>query len=537
MDVRLTLKNYRCFSDQLPARFDLRRGFTSFVGNNNAGKSSLLKMFYELRALFVALARPGAIRDALRGTIPFAYPQMVTDPEAIFCRQTSRALSITIEPLGAWPTIPLATELPFTAITISVERDGDRRRAHATYDIPEAARVPSAGFDIAGATDMRLVYAGKEIADLTPLCELFDRMSRTLYIGPFRNAIPGDAVDPYFDIDANQRFVAAWHTFKSGSKRLDNESAYQVQDDIRRLFGFERFEVTPAEGGKTLQVFIDGRSYRLDEVGAGLAQFIIVFVNAAVRAPAYLLIDEPELHLHPALQMDFLTSLGRYAKEGVLFATHNIGLARAAADRIYTCRRDVAAGRATEVTRLESTVRLSEFLGELSYSGYRELGFTKVLLVEGPSEVKTCQQFLRMHKQEHEVVTLPLGGSAMINGSREAELREVLRITADVVALIDSERTTPEAPLEPARQQFVDACRHVGIPCYVLQRRAMEHYFPQTAIDRVFGTGRRALSPYEPRGPAQGWRKMENWRIANAMTRDELDATDLGEFFQWVCTR
>ena len=47
MDAELTLKNYRCFSDESPARFSLRRGFTAFVGVNNSGKSSLLRFFYE----------------------------------------------------------------------------------------------------------------------------------------------------------------------------------------------------------------------------------------------------------------------------------------------------------------------------------------------------------------------------------------------------------------------------------------------------------------------------------------------------------
>jgi predicted ATPase len=88
-----------------------------------------------------------------------------------------------------------------------------------------------------------------------------------------------------------------------------------------------------------MQVFIDGRSYRLNNLGAGLAQFIVVLGNAAVLRPNFILIDEPELNLHPTLQLDFLTTLGSFAKNGVFFATHSYGLSRSSAELIYSVHR------------------------------------------------------------------------------------------------------------------------------------------------------------------------------------------------------
>jgi predicted ATPase len=53
MDVEVTVSNYRCFSDK-PVRFALKKGLQAFVGVNNSGKSSLLRLFYELRNIFAA---------------------------------------------------------------------------------------------------------------------------------------------------------------------------------------------------------------------------------------------------------------------------------------------------------------------------------------------------------------------------------------------------------------------------------------------------------------------------------------------------
>ena len=56
MEVELTLKNYRCFSDENPVCISIRNGFTALVGVNNSGKSSLLRFFYEFRDLLAQLS-------------------------------------------------------------------------------------------------------------------------------------------------------------------------------------------------------------------------------------------------------------------------------------------------------------------------------------------------------------------------------------------------------------------------------------------------------------------------------------------------
>ncbi len=57
MDLEITIKNYRCFSDEKPARLVLRKGFPAFVGVNNSGKSSLLKLLISPRLYPVLLAK------------------------------------------------------------------------------------------------------------------------------------------------------------------------------------------------------------------------------------------------------------------------------------------------------------------------------------------------------------------------------------------------------------------------------------------------------------------------------------------------
>ena len=269
----------------------------------------------------------------------------------------------------------------------------------------------------------------------------------------------------------------------------------------------------------------------MPELGSGIGQFIVVLANAAINQPSYILIDEPEVSLHPSLQFDFLESLASYATEGVLFATHSLGLAKGYSDRVYSVRKKTDGS--SEVMDYDSMPRLSEFLGELSYSGYKELGFDKILLVEGPTEVKVLQQWLRLYRLAHKVVLIHLGGGSSIHGKSETELQEITRISKNVYALIDSEVTGENKPLKKDRRAFVGNCKAAGIHCVFTRRRATENYFPLRAIRKALGEGFQELQPYQSlKDVTPRWNKRQNWRIAREMTLADLEGTDLADFFR-----
>jgi len=379
----------------------------------------------------------------------------------------------------------------------------------------------------------KLCLGNKPIIELSDSLQLFKNLANTLYIGAFRNVLNFVSIDTsypkYFDIDVGQAFVQAWRNFKMGTMNKDNEDAYKVIKDIEHIFEFSNLDINPSASVDTLKLLINGKSYFLSEVGSGIAQFILVLASAAMKKPSYILIDEPELNLHPSLQLDFLTTLGSYASEGVLFATHSIGLARSSADKIYSIH--LIDGEKRKISKFEATQNLVEFLGELNFSGYRELGFNKILLVEGPTDVKTIQQFLRSYKIDHKIVILPLGGKSQINGSFGPELEEIKRISENISVLIDSERTAPGEELQPRLKEFIKVCEQAEVECKVLERRAIENYFTDRAVKKAKGDKYHSLGPYDSRDKiSPGVNKNENWIIAREMNSEELEASDLGDF-------
>jgi len=527
MDIDVELKNYRCFPDANSARFTMGPGFAAFVGANNSGKSSLLKFLFEFRGLFGTISSTnGNLLTALRGGPQPTNLNGLLDPREVFSNTNDRDIEIKLKfhdpDYEAHPNRPPAV----TGVMVKIAR---RELTWTAAVSREQGPLPTD--DQFGFSDTMLMSRrGEPLADLEGLFRPCRVLTRCLYVGPFRNAINVGGGD-YFDIQVGQQFIQTWREYKTGMRMAANEAIYRLTQDIKSLFGFNYLEINPTPNNETLQVFIDGKSYKLPELGSGIAQFIIVLTNAATRQPSFVLIDEPELNLHPSLQLSFLTTLASYATDGILFGTHSIGLAKTSAERIYSLRR-ASEGR-SEMHPYESMPDLAQFLGELGYAGYRELGIEKVLLVEGPSDARTVRQFLRKHGKENFSLVLPLGGSALINPNAESELAEVQRISGHVFALVDSERNSPADPVPGDRLAFQQVCARLGINCRILDRRSLDNYLSDAAIKRIKGDNYRALEAYESLSHlSPAWSKAENWRIAMEMNKSDLDGTDLGAFFE-----
>lgn len=524
--LSISIKNYRCFTDALPVKIEMGKGFTAFVGPNNSGKSSLLKFFYELKEVWNTLGNQTNLLEALSGKTLGVQFQEVYDQQEVFSDANDRAMVVEVDHFLS----PVSQEGPprISSATVVWNRTNNFsasfRSEPALNTLPlqrESYGIKENGY-FQGPSGPRAI----EIIEFqAAMRDLYN----SIYVGPFRNAVNTGATR-YYDISIGTEFINTWHEWKTGENKAAALAVERVTEDIRRIFGFKKLEIAASQRLNTLQVAVNGKPYKLRELGAGLAQFILVFGSAAFRKPEYIFIDEPELNLHPSLQVDFLTSLASYAKEGVVFATHSIGLARTVGDRIYSLKR-----RNDEVqcTLFEQTPNYAEFVGELSFSSFKELGCSQILLVEGVTDVRTVQQFLRMINKDHQVVILPLGGDQLATANMEVELAELKRITPNVAAIVDSERSSAESEPAARRKGFADSCGRLGFKVCLTQLRAIENYLSDRAIKLVKGAKYKALKPYEKLEESElPWAKHENWRIAREMTWAELKSTDAGAFLE-----
>src|SRR4051812_28289691 len=95
--MRIELRNYRAFDDSRPAIWDLKDGFTAFVGVNNSGKSSLLRFFHEARDALTTLNRmvQSDVQAMLSGRAQGVQFRSVADQEEVFCNRNTRDMTAT----------------------------------------------------------------------------------------------------------------------------------------------------------------------------------------------------------------------------------------------------------------------------------------------------------------------------------------------------------------------------------------------------------------------------------------------------------
>lgn len=503
-DFDITLKNYRCFEDARPASIRIGKGFTALIGPNHAGKSALLKTFFELRNVWAWFRERVEYLSSGRNDTAKVSLLGLEDPAEVYCDANDRGLEIELRVSQPHATPDSA---PFL------------ERVKLTCERSTAAQVFSCEPSF-NRTDEEMLADGSAIESV------LKDLQGAIYIGPFRNAI-SDGAGHYYDLAVGPACVEAWRAWKTGSSKAHVRVTEAVTEDIRDLFGLSKLEINASHDGKSFQVLVNGRPYKLRELGAGLAHSIVVLTNVAMRQPTYIFIDEPELNLHPGLQPHFLQKLAGYASEGVVYATHSMGLARAMADRVYSLqhRRGHIA-----VKPLADTPSYAQLTGELGFASMREAGFDTIVLVEGLAEHRTFLHFLRLFGKERKVMLLPLGELSLAKGV-ELELADLRRFAKTIWMFSDSDRTSFGGAPAPERVELEGLFQKLDIKVCLTALRGLENYFPDNAIKAELGPKYAALGPFgTPKNGA--WVKAHNWRIARHMTKSDLAGTDLGQFLE-----
>lgn len=513
MDI--TVKNYRSFSDEHPLRINVQDGVIALVGPNNTGKSNVLKFFYELRSLFSELRNVAFYINGGRFTTHF---QGVMNQEEPFNKFNDKKIEIIFS-------------FKNTETQVSIIRS-NRHSNVTSFNVSGRNVNPSRSPELSiNNNRVLLTQNGEEIFNIEELTKQMELLMNCIYFPAFRNVINVGTRTDYFDISVGEGFIRQWNQFIGGNEPAIREKCIQIQRDLKEIFDYQALQIRGNPENNDVIVDIDDKSYRLTELGAGMAQFVLVFINAAVKQPSYILIDEPELNLHPKLQIDFISRLLKYTRNGIIFSTHSLGLAHTTAQTIYSVYKH---DKYTSIIKpFDATTSFAEFLGELNFSNFSTLGLKKLLLVEGPTDVQVFHVFLRKLHKYQDVLIWPLGGSSLINKDTSLQLSELHRIGPGVQihCWIDSEKGSSAAKLSADREAFVENCREQGINVTVSEKRAIENYFPHTIAQTINPTIVSPMQDYDQLPPT--WIKGSNWRMAEKidLTTDLAD-TDLKTFLE-----
>jgi energy-coupling factor transporter ATP-binding protein EcfA2 len=525
--TRLVLRNWRGY-DSAGVAIDLTRHFSGLVGTNNSGKTTLVRALYELRPLFTSFSSHFGqnIQPLVAG---FGQPQLQPGERITPVHHPHARPSAAIDfECQDDPALSKYGVLPVVQVSFQAMQGGVWGVAMRLSDgsvIDSSATLGVSGIDGQSFSQATLPDGRSVLLDLAGLKPALDQLANSLYVGAFRNALSGGGA-AYYDLSIGKDFIASFDQSLNGIDSASNEAVKKMIREVGEILGLRDFDVRVSPNKEQLNYFVDGRSLRGSELGAGVAQFLVVAASVLVKRPNWLLIDEPELNLHARMQEGFLSLLGQHVRTGVIFSTHSFGLARSMSDQLIVCHRTESG---TAAALYHRTADLSLALGELGFGGMFDLAHRAVLLVEGQSEVKAFRAILRWYGIADQVLVLSLGGSSGISAHRDVELLELRRLADTVFAVIDSERTSESEVLTNARTGFASSCKRIGIDCLVLERRAFENYLDQAVARRILGKPDAAsFGLYDKPSGDWSWPKDRNWLVADGMNKSAIEGTDLG---------
>ncbi len=472
-----------------------------------------MRLLYDLRPFFEGLTnRNGNLQQLLLGK-PIGVAHKLPDLDAVFRDSSNEDLLLSLSMHD--PSYLGRAHPCFRDISIKIGRNDYKARL---VDSP-------LNMDGAWHSDQtsywRLRTTPSRLLDMEPLLSAFRALANTVYFGPYRNPINHGASPQYFDLTVGQAFIKQWRSLKSGNSVAQRRAAREITREIKRVFGMSRLEISASAGEANLLVDIGDETYLLDDVGAGIAQFVMLLVTAATRSADLILVDEPELHLHPALQRQLLLSLSARASMGVVYSTHNLALALDVSDGAYSLSEAPDGTVVSELDRSSIDPALAAALGVQSL---RLTGRTRMLLVEGPHDSRVLHELLAKTGKLDTYALVSLGGSSGISHHAERILPQLATLGLPLHAIIDSERDSPGAKLHQSRLDFLKACKKNKVDVKVLDRRATENYFTDRAVKAV-DPNLSALAEFQS---TKGWPKGVDYQIARRMSVSELSSTDLG---------
>jgi hypothetical protein len=213
--ARLTIKNYRGFSDQTPACVEVGEGLTALLGPNNAGKSSLKLFIYEMRALFDVLRRGPARSPQIIGGSPIGvggYPG-TSDVAEIFNNSNDRDLTFEIEVVD--PTLRPGSSHTINRLVGTCQRSSPLQWSFRFCSLQSGSSPAHSGTGYTPIDQYRFRSGnGQTVYDFEDMLEILEAFFGARYYGAFRNAL-NQGSSQHYDFQIGTAFIDLWNNWKS----------------------------------------------------------------------------------------------------------------------------------------------------------------------------------------------------------------------------------------------------------------------------------------------------------------------------------
>jgi hypothetical protein len=454
------------------------------VGQNNTGKSNVLKMFLWLRQCIPSIVNGGSIDVEERFLYQYSNDSKLSSPAG------ELVLSLT----------PADIDDACANINPNHRFYEERLRANLSKNIHLSF---STGPRMAGQKVGNVIIGDYPLEDIPTtggrpappdrighLRELLSQWfgkawnSKIVHLSGWRSLNENRSVGATIT-----RSLHEWRSpMPAHRKQLDKFS--EIEKLFCRMTGLEGAKLQTDSSGSDIIIVWRGRYLSIQSYGDGIQHLLMLAFELCTRHECIFLLEEIETHLHPEVQRRLLSILHEYPKNQFILTSHSpVMLDTRVPKLVIRCSHD---GDKTTLSRCETTQGTYSVLDEIGARASDVLQANVVIWVEGPSDrllLLKCVQILESNLVEGVHFQFAYYGGKLKShlsvGEIDTDFVNILRLGRRVVFLCDSDKDDEHDAIDNTKQRLQNECELAGMLFLVTNGREIENLLPVPSVNAL----------------------------------------------------
>ena len=487
-------------------------------GQNNCGKSALIDYFIRV---IEAIGERGDIRrednPLTRADVPLRLNAQNELPPATisFCVNID-ALEETLMPNArssrqqeyAKSLLKLFNDVPYisengTAAWLDFSLGwGQNSIGYDAILHAHFSQYQASSLTIGNLTDASLAFCGSAGEDSLNYSNIirtampWDSLPKFLKVGAIRSIEDADLSSRHNPINSGVGLPAALLRLYN-PERKDFEQSRQrwskLQDFVRDVLNDRGAAILVSHESHEIAVKTADTDYLpLESLGTGLTELIILAAVVACNTDKIICIEEPEIHLHPALQARFIEYLLHDDANRFIVTTHSPTIINAPGVQVAHVSKKNGVSTCQQLNGMALARDLLDDLGahasDLLQSNY-------VVWVDGPSDRIYLNYWIGKWAKENSAhlvegvhYSIMLYGGKLLNaldaspGGSSEKLISLFRINTHFCILMDSDKKSINARLGKTKRRVIEECKQSGAMHWVTWGSTIENYVPADVL-------------------------------------------------------